>query len=266
MWRAHVRAAGRGTRRAVNLPIHVQEGLTSLVQGNEVLLRSMLDNCPEEALTDIIVQKIREFMGVAKVGVAALLVRFFPDSVLRQYCTEKLVNVSSKGSLTVLADRIFPAWSRAKSEHSSRGAVKMSNPQSSSKPTQQPSEKRRAKLKKRKKLQDDHFLEKRFCIDARVNANAREHEVINKKKKSSNELPKPAAKKSRQSNTKAAPEITITHQDNSNTNNDDDGSESDDDGSVDSRDNSDSELLDSDPHILDEIDQPAINGGKYFFE
>jgi hypothetical protein len=88
------------------VPDNVKRGLSSLVEGNENLLRSMLEIDGDGDGKADLVMKLLEVMGVNALAVESMLARFFPQETLSAYCTSRLVGKSGNGGAPILAARI----------------------------------------------------------------------------------------------------------------------------------------------------------------
>jgi hypothetical protein len=90
-----------------SIPVSVLAGLTSLVEGNEDLIREMLSAAADDSLVD----KLTECMGMNALSAEMLLARFFDASVLSPYCISRL-GKSGKGGDATLASRIAREWAK----------------------------------------------------------------------------------------------------------------------------------------------------------
>mmetsp|Transcript_16044 Transcript_16044/g.28946 ORF Transcript_16044/g.28946 Transcript_16044/m.28946 type:complete len:181 (+) Transcript_16044:91-633(+) len=105
------------------IPPNIERGLASLVDGNEILVASMLsiktskkddddsDDDDKAAKRSALVTALAECMTMNHLSAEALLSRFFTASVLGAYCITVL-GVSGKGNEATLAARIGKKWSR----------------------------------------------------------------------------------------------------------------------------------------------------------
>lgn len=130
----------RPTKKIASLPEGVVLGLSSLVEGNEALIASMMtitlppppppvseaatkeeDNDDDDSSQDqssnnerdkkILLNALTDVMAVNNLSAEALLARFFDSSVLKRYCEQRL-KVSGKGNEATLAARIATRWSK----------------------------------------------------------------------------------------------------------------------------------------------------------
>lgn len=110
------RSSRLATKKSVSLPAGTTAGLTSLVQGNESTIASMLsvDNLPKDTTTarTKLLASLTDCMAMNNLSAEALLARFFDASVLGTYC-ERRLGVSSKGNGATIAARIAKAWSKS---------------------------------------------------------------------------------------------------------------------------------------------------------
>eukprot|EP00751_Fragilariopsis_kerguelensis_P048821 CAMPEP_0171041490 /NCGR_PEP_ID=MMETSP0736-20130129/45582_1 /TAXON_ID=186038 /ORGANISM="Fragilariopsis kerguelensis, Strain L26-C5" /LENGTH=200 /DNA_ID=CAMNT_0011489573 /DNA_START=21 /DNA_END=623 /DNA_ORIENTATION=- len=134
-------AAAASLEKKSSLPPNVERGLFSLVEGNERIVASMLsidiktlglgyhngsndnenDNnlrlttSLQSSLSDCMrinnLSSMIDCMQTNQLSVEAFLTRFFDISVLRNYCIQRLNNVSGKGNTATLAARIGRIWS-----------------------------------------------------------------------------------------------------------------------------------------------------------
>mmetsp|Transcript_22682 Transcript_22682/g.26016 ORF Transcript_22682/g.26016 Transcript_22682/m.26016 type:complete len:170 (+) Transcript_22682:140-649(+) len=136
-------AAAASLEKKSSLPPNVERGLFSLVEGNEHTVASMLSidikKLEEETkekktkekmetddnndsnnndtdnnlhlLTTSLCSSLIDCMQTNQLSVEAFLTRFFDISVLRNYCIQRLNNVSGKGNTATLAARIGRIWS-----------------------------------------------------------------------------------------------------------------------------------------------------------
>lgn len=100
------------TRRArcapkANVSASVRLGLTSLAEGNEDAIASMLSVAP----TDDLVEKMIDCMGVNGLSAEMLIASYFGQNMLASYCVRRL-NKSDKGSVPALAERIAREWAK----------------------------------------------------------------------------------------------------------------------------------------------------------
>ena len=100
------------TRRArcapkANVSASVRLGLTSLAEGNEDAIASMLSVAP----TDDLVEKMIDCMGVNGLSAEMLIASYFGQGMLATYCVRRL-NKSDKGSVPALAERIAREWAK----------------------------------------------------------------------------------------------------------------------------------------------------------
>mmetsp|Transcript_33548 Transcript_33548/g.61667 ORF Transcript_33548/g.61667 Transcript_33548/m.61667 type:complete len:191 (+) Transcript_33548:1266-1838(+) len=105
------------------IPPNIERGLTSLVDGNEILVASMLsiktskkndddaDDDDKATKSSALVTALADCMTMNHLSAEALLGRFFTSSVLSAYCIAVL-GVSGKGNEATLAARIGKKWSR----------------------------------------------------------------------------------------------------------------------------------------------------------
>jgi hypothetical protein len=98
--------------KVASVPDNVQRGLSSLVEGNENLLRSMLEIDGDGDGKVDLVMKLLEVMGVNALTVESMLARFFPQETLAAYCTSRLVGKSGNGGAPILAARIAAEWNK----------------------------------------------------------------------------------------------------------------------------------------------------------
>jgi len=109
--RSSRRGAARNTSASASLPPNTEQGLASLVEGNEDMVASMLsiDRPPERAP---LVAALSDYdcMRLNRLSAEALLARFFPTVVLARYCTDVL-GASGKGNEATLAARTGKKWS-----------------------------------------------------------------------------------------------------------------------------------------------------------
>ena len=90
-----------------NVSASVRLGLTSLAEGNEDAIASMLSVAP----TDDLVEKMIDCMGVNGLSAEMLIASYFGQSMLATYCVRRL-NKSDKGSVPALAERIAREWAK----------------------------------------------------------------------------------------------------------------------------------------------------------
>ena len=102
----------RSTRQKVipslKLPPNVLLGISSLIEGNEVIICSMLSVGKESDP----VEKLVSTMAINSLSAEALLARFFDASMLSEYCETRL-GKSGKGGTAVLAARIAREWNKS---------------------------------------------------------------------------------------------------------------------------------------------------------
>mmetsp|Transcript_36186 Transcript_36186/g.73704 ORF Transcript_36186/g.73704 Transcript_36186/m.73704 type:complete len:338 (+) Transcript_36186:2096-3109(+) len=102
-------------KAALSLPTGVSTGLSSLIDGNESTIASMLSVSISQNNDDTTKTKLMtaltDCMAMNNLSAEALLARFFHVGLLRKYCEDRL-NVSSKGNEATLAARIARAWSK----------------------------------------------------------------------------------------------------------------------------------------------------------
>ena len=82
-------------------------GLTDFCNDNSETIASMLSLTLSP--TTSLVNELLQIMGINSLNVEQLLARFFSQKLLSMYCTKKL-NLSGKGSESILAARISKAW------------------------------------------------------------------------------------------------------------------------------------------------------------
>lgn len=96
--------------KSLKLPQSVMLGLTSLVEGNESTIASMLSQDGESG-AEALVAALTECMSVNNLSAEALLARFFDASLLGDYCAAQL-GKSAKGNASTLAARIAREWAK----------------------------------------------------------------------------------------------------------------------------------------------------------
>lgn len=107
-------------KAALSLSIGVRTGLSSLIDGNESTIGSMLsasisDKDSSAATKTKLMEALTDCMAMNNLSAEALLARFFHVDLLRKYCEDKL-GVSSKGNEATLAARIARAWTKSNFE------------------------------------------------------------------------------------------------------------------------------------------------------
>lgn len=114
------RSSSRRTpkKAALSLSTGVQTGLSSLIDGNEATIASMLSvsisNEDSSTTKTKLMEGLTDCMAMNNLSAEALLARFFHVDLLRKYCDE--IGVSSKGNEATLAARIARAWSKSNFE------------------------------------------------------------------------------------------------------------------------------------------------------
>ena len=108
------------TKRAQTLLPGVTSGLSSLIEGNESTIASMLsialpdDDDPKsksEQKNKLLLEALIDVMTMNNLSAEALLARFFHTKMLSEYCTKRL-GVSGKGNEATLAARIAGKWTK----------------------------------------------------------------------------------------------------------------------------------------------------------
>lgn len=90
----------------ISVSASVRSGLASLVDGNQSSIRSMLD----ASLSDDLVEKLIDCMGVSNLNAEMLLANYFQASVLGPYA--RRLGKSDKGGTATLAERIAREWAK----------------------------------------------------------------------------------------------------------------------------------------------------------
>lgn len=109
------RSSRRAPKKAASLSPGITTGLTSLIEGNESTIASMLSvdiaskDSPQARAK--LLASLPDCMAMNNLSAETLLARFFNVDVLGMYC-ERRLGVSGKGNEATLAARIVRVWSK----------------------------------------------------------------------------------------------------------------------------------------------------------
>jgi hypothetical protein len=87
----------------IDLPEHVREGLTAIVEKNVQEVAEMLEASAEEQETTTLVDMIAKIMSTQRLSAATILGRFFSEEILSEHAIA--LGKSGKGNAATLADR-----------------------------------------------------------------------------------------------------------------------------------------------------------------
>mmetsp|Transcript_24325 Transcript_24325/g.34847 ORF Transcript_24325/g.34847 Transcript_24325/m.34847 type:complete len:338 (+) Transcript_24325:44-1057(+) len=174
-------------KAALSLSAGTSTGLSSLIDGNESTIASMLsvsiskNDTSSSATKTKLMEALTDCMAMNNLSAEALLARFFNVTLLRSYCEDRL-DVSSKGNEATLAARIARAWSKPnfeplplKNDGGAGAESKASSKQSDTKKKGSSSKKADVSTKKRSGEKKDNNTQK--CGDEKEESSTKKRKV-----------------------------------------------------------------------------------------